>query len=215
MTKKILSSMLLLFLLVSCSIGSSDAVKQTQKITEKNTTSTITQISTSVTAAAKTTTATSTTKAKMSTTKNKTTTEKHTTKESKNTTTTEKKTNPSCTVTIECKSILTNIENLKEGHENYMPIDGYILHKTKTDFVLGNTVYDVLKSVCAKENIILNTAGGSFGVYIAGINNIDERDCGTQSGWLYSVNGRSASKACSKYTVSGGDDIVFTYTCNY
>ena len=48
-------------------------------------------------------------------------------------------------------------------------------------------------------------------VYIEGINNIYEFDCGERSGWKYSVNGKYLPVASSDYKVKSGDKIVFTY----
>ena len=55
----------------------------------------------------------------------------------------------------------------------------------------------------------------AFGsVYIEGIGNLYEFDCGEQSGWIYFVNGISPGLGCSGYTVESGDEIVFAYTCD-
>ena len=50
--------------------------------------------------------------------------------------------------------------------------------------------------------------------YVEGIHQIYEKDCGTQSGWMYSVNGNFPDEGSSSYTVSSGDVIVFSFTCN-
>ena len=44
-------------------------------------------------------------------------------------------------------------------------------------------------------------------------NNAEKFDCGSNSGWLYSVNGSTPSYGCSKYQVKPGDNIVFYYKC--
>lgn len=121
----------------------------------------------------------------------------------------------SCTVTIECKSILNNMDNLKEGHEDYVPDDGVMLSNYSVTVENGDSVYDAVKSACSNNAININSQSSSYGVYIVGFNNIDEKDCGKESGWKYKVNGKYPSKSCNKYTVSNGDNIVFTYTCSY
>lgn len=50
--------------------------------------------------------------------------------------------------------------------------------------------------------------------YIEGINQLYEFDCGSLSGWTYKVNGIAPNYGCSKYEISDGDDIVWSYTCN-
>lgn len=120
-----------------------------------------------------------------------------------------------CTITVECKTILSNMSDLKPGHEKYVPKNGYILAPEARTFAAGDTVYDVLKAACSDHNVKLTASNTSFGIYVSGIGNIDEKDCGKQSGWLYSVNGTYPSVSCDKTTVSNGDSILFTYTCSY
>lgn len=75
------------------------------------------------------------------------------------------------------------------------------------------SVYDVLKKACEDNNIPLNTKDTVYGAYIAGINNIDEMDCGKYSGWTYYVNDEFPSLSCDKYNVKPGDKIIFSYVC--
>jgi hypothetical protein len=51
-------------------------------------------------------------------------------------------------------------------------------------------------------------------VYIEGIGNLYEFDCGPQSGWMYSVNDIHPGLGCSAYTLADGDVIQFLYTCD-
>lgn len=151
------------------------------------------------------------------TTAKRTTTKKSTTTTAKSTSTTKKETTTSstvsCTVTIECKSILSNMDSLKDGHEAYVPSDGIILDSYTVTVKNGATAYDALKQACSANSITINAESTSYGVYIAGFNNIDEKDCGGGSGWLYYINGSMPNKTCAKYTVKNGDSIVFSYTC--
>lgn len=118
-----------------------------------------------------------------------------------------------CRVTVECKKILSNMDKLDEGHIDFVPPDGYILNNASVTVKNGATAYDAVKKACDENGIILNSTNSSYGVYIAGFNYIDEKDCGSSSGWLYSVNGKTPGKSCGKYTVQNGDSIVFSYTC--
>lgn len=120
-----------------------------------------------------------------------------------------------CTVTVECKSILSNMDDLKAGHEDYVPSDGDIINGYSVTLPEGSTAYDAVMSACEKQDISVNVSSGSFGKYIAGFNNIDEGDCGSQSGWTYTVNGESPSEACDRYTLSDGDSVDFSYICSY
>ena len=175
------------------------------------TATTTTQATTSTTVAETTTKETT---AKPSTTKTQTTIKKKkvtATKVKK-----KKKTDTvTCTVTVECKSILDHMDELKEGHEEFVPSDGYIIKNYTYKAKAGYTAYDALKSACNSNDIKLTAQKTSYGVYISGINNLDEFDCGKQSGWMYSVNGIMPNTTCGNVTVDDGDSIVFTYVCTF
>ncbi|MBQ9229239.1 MAG: DUF4430 domain-containing protein [Eubacterium sp.] len=116
-----------------------------------------------------------------------------------------------CTLTIDCTAALANKDKLVEGHENVVPSDGYLLRKTAVTIQNGDTVYDVLKRACSANGISINGTK----TYIRGLQQLDEFDCGTNSGWLYYVNGELPMTPCGKYAVSSGDNIVFYYTVDY
>lgn len=151
--------------------------------------------------------------------------EKSTSKSSSAAKTTQKKTTPTtakttkkpestvstCTLTIECTAVLDNMSSLKAGHEKYVPDDGYILSNKKMTVSKGDTVYDVLKEACSENGIRLTASNSTFGIYVSGINNIDEKDCGKNSGWTYWVNSNMPMVTCGKYTVNNGDEIKFSY----
>ena len=147
--------------------------------------------------------------------KNKSSTAQSTTK--KTTTTTKKQTTTSstitCTVTVECKSILKNMDKLADGHAPYVPSDGYFINSCTVTLDNGSSVYDAVQLACNKQGVHMTTVNSGYGKYVKGFNNIDEKDCGSQSGWLYFVNGSSPAKSCSKYKLSNGDNVVFSYTC--
>lgn len=118
-----------------------------------------------------------------------------------------------CTVKIECSVILDNMDKLKAGHESFVPSDGVILDAYSVTVKSGSSAYDVLKTACDSNDIKLYAQKSVYGVYVVGINNIDEKDCGSKSGWLYSVNGKFSNNSCGSYDVKNGDTVVFSYTC--
>lgn len=139
------------------------------------------------------------------------TTQKKTTQATAKTTKKPESTVSTCTLTIECTAVLDNMSSLKAGHEKYIPDDGYILSNKKMTVSKGDTVYDVLKEACSENGIRLTASNSTFGIYVSGINNIDEKDCGKNSGWTYWVNGNMPMVTCGKYTVNNGDEIKFSY----
>lgn len=139
------------------------------------------------------------------------TTQKKTTPTTAKTTKKPESTVSTCTLTIECTAVLDNMSSLKAGHEKYVPDDGYILSNKKMTVSKGDTVYDVLKEACSENGIRLTASNSTFGIYVSGINNIDEKDCGKNSGWTYWVNDNMPMVTCGKYTVNNGDEIKFSY----
>lgn len=197
-----------------CFTACSNNTKQEQSTTV--TTTAATQAATSTTVAETTTKETTT---KPSTTKPQTTTETTTKKKKVTATTTKKKKKKSntvtCTVTVECTSLLYHMDKLKEGHEEFVPDDGYIIKDYTYKAKKGYTAYDALKDACKKNDIKLTAKSTSYGTYVSGINNLDEFDCGDQSGWMYSVNGQFPNTSCGNLTVKDKDNIIFEYTCEY
>ena len=120
-----------------------------------------------------------------------------------------------CSITIECKSILDNMDDLKKGHESYVPKNGIMLDNYKTTLKSKSTVYDLLKKACNDKGITYTAKDTMYSVYIVGINNIDEKDCGKDSGWMYSVNGSFPNVSADSKKLKDGDKVVFTYTCSY
>lgn len=120
-----------------------------------------------------------------------------------------------CSITIECKSILDNMDDLKSGHEKYVPKNGIMLDNYKATLKSKSTVYDLLKKACNDKGITYTAKDTMYSVYIVGINNIDEKDCGKDSGWMYSVNGSFPNVSADSKRLKDGDKVVFTYTCSY
>lgn len=121
-----------------------------------------------------------------------------------------------CTITIRCDTILNNMDNLDPAKAPYVPDDGVILKEVTVEFEEGETVFDVLNRVCRQYNIPIEYSWTPMydSYYIEGINNLYEFDCGSESGWMYKVNGWFPNYGCSSYYLTGGEKIVWCYTCN-
>lgn len=119
-----------------------------------------------------------------------------------------------CTISIDCKTILDNMEQLDEGVKDYIPDNGVILEKKEVEFSQGESVYDVLSRVVKDEKILMESSFVGTSAYVEGIDNIYEFSCGELSGWQYSVNGTYPGKSCSDYKLEAGDVIEWRYTCD-
>ena len=121
-----------------------------------------------------------------------------------------------CTLEIRCDTLLQHLDKLSSGKAELVPEDGILLEKTTVSFESGESVFDVLRRCLREQNVHFEYVDAkAYGsIYIEGIGNLYEYDCGEQSGWLYFVNGISPGLGCSGYTVANGDEIVFAYTCD-
>lgn len=122
----------------------------------------------------------------------------------------------SCTISISCAAILDNMDALNPAKSELIPSEGIILDATVVMVTEGESAYDVLRRTCTDAGIPLDAGitPGYGNAYIRGIDNIYEFDCGSLSGWKYSVNGDTLNYGCSSYMVQEGDSIRFYYTCN-
>ena len=120
-----------------------------------------------------------------------------------------------CTITIRCDTIFDNVDSMEEAKLPYVPASGEILPVITVEFTSGETVFDVLKRVCEAADLQIEYSWTPLydSYYIEGINHLYEFDCGTQSGWMYKVNGWFPNYGCSAYTLQGGEEIVWAYTC--
>ena len=121
-----------------------------------------------------------------------------------------------CTLTIRCDTILENMDQLDPGKTEFVPESGYILWGAEIGFEDGETAFDVLKRACDQYGIQLEYSWTPMydSYYVEGINCLYEFDCGSESGWMYQVNGWFPNYGCSEYTLKDGDRVVFCYTCN-
>lgn len=138
-------------------------------------------------------------------------------------------TTKTCVVSIECTSVLNNLDKLKKGKEPFVPADGVILAPTVWEFETGDSAFDVLKNVCASHKCSAGCKycenGGiqleysfnpGFGSYYAeGIHQLYEKDCGPRSGWTYRVNGTRPDVVYGSYRVKDSDRIEWIYECDY
>ena len=121
-----------------------------------------------------------------------------------------------CTLEIRCDTVLDNLEDLSPEKRDLVPADGTLLYTGEIEFTGGDTVFDILKREIVDRKLHFEYTDGSIygAVYIEGICNLYEYDCGKQSGWMYSVNGEFPNLGCSAYTLSDGDAVQFLYTCD-
>ena len=121
-----------------------------------------------------------------------------------------------CTLEVRCDTLLGKLEQMTPEKAALVPENGILLETVELEFDGGESVFDVFRKVLREKKIHFEYVDASAydSVYIEGIGNIYEFDCGPQSGWMFSVNGIYPGLGCSAYTLADGDVIVFNYTCD-
>ena len=124
----------------------------------------------------------------------------------------EKEKKHTCSFTIECRLILDRKDLWRDGLEEVVPGDG-VFFSDKIRYKKGQSVYDVLKKICDKNDILLDADYTPLydTYYVRGIGNLYEFDCGSESGWKYKVNGVLPGVGSSLYEIKDDDEIVFFY----
>lgn len=121
-----------------------------------------------------------------------------------------------CYLSIECSTIIDNIEDLDEEKTELVPSDGIIYSRKKVEFKEGESVFDVLKRETRENKIHMEFVDTPMynSAYIEGIHNLYEFDCGNLSGWMYKVNDWFPNYGCSRYQLKDGDVVEWVYTCD-
>ena len=118
-------------------------------------------------------------------------------------------------ISIRCDTAVGN-ERLRAGKAPFVPSNGIILATRTVSFTEGETVFNVLQRETRAAGIQMEFSSNPMfnSVYIEGINNLYEFDCGELSGWMYKVNGWFPNYGCSQYMLQPGDVIEWVYTCD-
>lgn len=94
----------------------------------------------------------------------------------------------------------------------------YLLSNAKIKYYKNDTAFKVLQRGVKKYGIQMEYQGASSNiynsVYIQGLNNIYEFDAGSESGWMYSVNGIFPNYGMSAYKIKPNAKLRMAYTVN-
>ncbi|GGD57535.1 DUF4430 domain-containing protein [Paenibacillus nasutitermitis] len=92
------------------------------------------------------------------------------------------------------------------------PDTGTVLAPTPIEIGKGDTVLDILKRITRNNKIQMEFSGRGAAAYVEGINNVYEFDHGSESGWMYRVDGEFPNKSAGAYKVKAGDTVEWLYT---
>lgn len=124
------------------------------------------------------------------------------------------------TLSIDCSSAVKS-DKLDKGlkESGKLPENGVILPETEYVLREGDTAFDILDRAARHNKIQMEYQGADKNsyksVYIKGIDYLYEFSCGENSGWLYTVNGKSPNVGCSDYKLKDGDNIEWKYVCDF
>ena len=121
-----------------------------------------------------------------------------------------------CTLLVNCSTILQNIAWLDPEKVELVPQDGIIFAEQTVTFYEGESVFNLLVREMKKNKIHMEFENTPIynSAYIEGIGNLYEYDCGELSGWMYKVNGWFPNYGCSRYQLKAGDKVEWVYTCD-
>ena len=120
-----------------------------------------------------------------------------------------------CKLSIRCDTILKHKDWLAPGKEALVPKSGVLYSMQEVEFEEGENVFDVLLRVTRQNKLHMEHSNSIVydSVYVEGIGNLYEMDCGPLSGWMYKVNGVFPQYGCSQYKLKPGDVVEWLYTC--
>ncbi|MGB5823017.1 MAG: S-layer homology domain-containing protein, partial [Proteocatella sp.] len=91
---------------------------------------------------------------------------------------------------------------------------GYVLSPAEVKINKGDTVWNVTKSQLDSRGISYKSSGSGNSIYLKSIAGDGEFDHGSNSGWMYLVNGEASKKVSSQYVLDGGETVQWRYTTN-
>lgn len=71
----------------------------------------------------------------------------------------------------------------------------------------ARTPYEALSAT----GLSINARSSQFGIYVAAIGGLAEKEHGASSGWMYSVNGQVPMQSASSFTLKAGDRVSWFY----
>ncbi len=118
------------------------------------------------------------------------------------------------TVSADCSKALDAMEKIDEqiNPVGVIPENGVVIPLSETAVPDGSTAFDALCAAAKADKIRVDYVGSVYGVYVNGIGYIYEHGFGSQSGWMYMVNGEFPQCSCGDYKLSDGDSVEFVYT---
>lgn len=117
----------------------------------------------------------------------------------------------SVTVYAECQAVFDAADKAEKGVA--LPASSTVIAECTVSLPEEATALDALAQAAREQQVTIDFIESWSGAYIRGIAGLYEFDFGSESGWLYYVNGESPSCAVSEYILQDGDALTLSYTC--
>lgn len=130
----------------------------------------------------------------------------------------------SVSISIECKTLLNRLDEIKPGYVDFVPKDGIVLANISYEVDPSTTVLDVLKKACDAKGISYKVNNGYVQEIAYLPHKILDSSFDNSSGWMYSINGKYVNRGAGDekvklhegdrikwmYTLSGGNDLTWS-----
>lgn len=130
----------------------------------------------------------------------------------------------SVSISIECKTLLNRLDEIKPGYVDFVPKDGIVLANVSYEVDPSTTVLEVLKKACDARKITYKVNDGYVQEIAYLPHKILNSSFDTSSGWMYSINGKYVNKGAGDesielhegdrikwmYTLTGGNDLTWS-----
>lgn len=113
-------------------------------------------------------------------------------------------------LSVDCSNAVAYGIRDNEAYKKIIPENGVIFSSDNIEISDGETVLNLLKRTLKANKIVYQITSGG---YVKSISGLSEFDCGSNSGWLYRVNGVQPNVSSKSYKLSTGDKVEFIYTC--
>lgn len=120
----------------------------------------------------------------------------------------------SVSISIECKTLLNRLDEIKPGYVDFVPKDGIVLANVSYEVDPSSTVLEVLKKACDARKITYKVNDGYVKEIAYLPHKILNSSFDTSSGWMYSINGKYVNKGAGDESIElhEGDQIKWMYT---
>ena len=120
----------------------------------------------------------------------------------------------SVSISIECKTLLNRLDEIKPGYVDFVPKDGIVLADVSYEVDPSSTVLEVLKKACDARKITYKVNDGYVQEIAYLPHKILNSSFDTSSGWMYSINGKYVNKGAGDESIElhEGDQIKWMYT---